>query len=64
MDNDTTENYGTKDFGKDVVREVVKTAASVAAAYFILIGAGFTFTKVSEFRASRAAKKNLTENGI
>jgi hypothetical protein len=62
MDNDTNENYTTKDFGKDVAVEVAKSVATVAAAYAIILSAGFTFSTVVEFRARRAAKKNQDEN--
>lgn len=62
MDNETVEEYTAKDFGKDVAVETAKVAAAYAIAIGGLLAAGYTYTKVSELRARRAAKKNQTEN--
>jgi len=58
MDNETNEEYTAKDFGKDVVVDLAKIAVAEVAAIGILLGAGYTYTKVSELRARRATKKN------
>lgn len=61
MENENTEDYTTKDFGKDVAKIVGRTVAETAAAYALLIGIGLAAHKVMELRERRAAKKNQIE---
>jgi hypothetical protein len=58
---DTNEEYTAKDFGKDVAVSVAVGVGEVVAAYAILLGIGYTYTKVMDFRERRAAKKTQTE---
>lgn len=61
MDTATNEEFTAKDLGVAVAKDVGLAAAQVVAAYGLLLGIGYTYVKVSEFRARRAAKKNQTE---
>lgn len=61
MENETTEDYTTKDFGKDVAKIVGISVAELIAANALLLGIGFAAYKVMELRERRAAKKNQTE---
>lgn len=61
MDHVEVERLTAKQFGVDVAKITVQTAAEVVAAYALLLAIGYTYTKVTEFRARRAAKKTATE---
>jgi hypothetical protein len=61
MENETAEDYTTKDFGKDVAKIVGISVAELIAANALLLGIGFAAYKVMELRERRAAKKNQTE---
>lgn len=60
--NETPETFTTKDFGKVVAKSAAISAAEVAAGYALLLGIGFAYVKVREFKERRANKKAQTEN--
>jgi uncharacterized protein (DUF2062 family) len=57
MPNETEETYTTKDMCTDMAKDTVTIVAGTAAAFVILLAAGYTYTKVTEFRQARKEKK-------
>lgn len=52
-----TEDYTNHSFGKEIAKTLIVSAATTAGMMVGAAAIGFTVTKVSEFRARRAAKK-------
>lgn len=62
METETVEEYTTRDMCEDIVKDTVRIASSYVLAAGLFVAAGYTYSKVSDFRERRAAKKNLAES--
>lgn len=58
MDNiETTDEYTTKDMFTDIAKDTTKIVAAHAIAAGILLGIGYTYGKILERRAKKAAEQ-------